>query len=322
MSSLKRNSNIELLRIVIMFMILLLHANFFTFKMPTDHSFISFSRCFAEAFTLTPVNIFVLITGFFSTVFSVKKVLSLLFQVFFCIVTISLLLVVCGVIEFEYQFFLINNYWFINAYIGLLVFIPVLNAAVAKFSQKEFKYFLIFFYALILVSHYIGLVGINVALGYSIIWFIFLYMLGRYIRNHPASFSNRQLIFLIIVSCLCKSLLIFYRHDVSYIDPFIVIQSVSTLLLFSKIEFQSKRINSIAVSTTMVYLINLHPVLKVYYKDWLWVFYLNNGLIMFLFYTILLCVSIFILAIIYDKIRIYFWKKIDVMINKNWDIIF
>ncbi len=96
MKRVDRNSSIELLRIVAMFMILLLHANFASFNAPQDVSLRSFARCLADAFTVTPVNIFVLITGYFGTRFSLNKVFSLVYQVVFCVIPISLVLIWCG----------------------------------------------------------------------------------------------------------------------------------------------------------------------------------------------------------------------------------
>lgn len=302
-----------------MFMILLLHANFLTFDMPTDYSFRSFSRCFAEAFTLTPVNIFVLITGFFGTRFTIKKSMNLIFQAFFCVVPISFVLVACGFIDFDYHHFIFHKYWFINAYIGLIAFTPVLNIAEEKFTQKEFKSFLIIFYIIAFTSALAALNGIVIASGYSLIWFIFLYMLGRYIKIYQplSSCSKNQLIGIILVTCFCKSTLIFLISGfLNYVEPFIVIQSVCTLILFTKFEIKSSIINAIAASTTMVYLVNLHPVLWGFMKDRLWFFYLNNNTIIFLIYTILSCVAVFVFAIAYDRLRLFVWEKIELAFSK------
>ena len=268
----RRNSNIELLRIIIMFMILLLHSNFFAFGNPIGYSFISFSRCFAEAFTLTPVNIFVLITGFFGTRFTIRKSMNLIFQVFFCVVPISLILSICGIIVFDYHSFVFHKYWFINAYIVLLVVTPVLNAATEILTQREFKSVLISFYIVIFISSIIELQGIDIKYGYSLLWFIFLYLLGRYVNHYQPSLLKKQLIALILISCLGNSILIFTLHRCDYVNPFIVIQSVCTLLLFAKFDIKSNVINTIAASTTMVYLVNLHPVLWGGYKESVMVF--------------------------------------------------
>lgn len=317
MSNKNRNSNIELLRIIIMFMILLLHANIMAFGMPTDYSLKSFSRCFAEAFTLTPVNIFVLITGFFSTSFSVRKLVALLYQVLFCVIPISLILVACGIIDLDYRYFVFHKYWFINAYIGLLVFTPLLNAAVAKFTIKEFKSFLVLFYIVALVGTLFGLVGVEVAGGCSLLWFMFLYLSGRYIKIYPPSFSKKQLILIILISCLCNATFIFLLRTFDYVGPFVVIQSVGTLLLFNKFKLNSSSVNNIAASTTMVYLINLHPALWGLEQKLFLFMNQQFSIPVFLFYTVLTCLGIFCFAIIYDKLRLFTWTWINTLFSKR-----
>ena len=245
-----------------------------------------------------------------------KKVLSLIYLVFFCVVPISAILVACGIVDFNYKYFVLHKYWFINAYIGLLVLTPVLNAAVKKLSKKDYTIFLLFFYALAFISVQFGLSGLNLDRGYSFSWFIFLYMLGRYLRLYPLSFSTNQLLLILITSFLCQTIVIFFFNRYDYVEPFMVIQSVSSLLLFTKFEIKSKTINSIAASVTMVYLIDLHPILYKVIVDWLHSFYNNNSIPIFLLYTLLLCVAIFVFAIIYDQLRIYTWKKINLIADK------
>lgn len=317
MSSHKRNSSIELLRIIIMFMILLLHANYLTFGVPQDHSFLSFSRCVAEAFTITPVNIFILITGFFGTSFSIKKVSGLVYQLLFCLIPISIILIACHVVDYDLDYFDFRRYWFINAYIGLVILTPALNAAVEHLSRSAFKTFLIFFYAILFIDAQICLFGINVSQGYSLIWFVFLYMLGRYLRLYTPSFSTSRLLLAILVSCLGQALVLLYLHREDYVQPFIVIQSVSTLLLFSKYEFHNSRVNTIAASVAMVYLFNLHPILLNLFRQGLHYFYQNYNVVVFLFLTFLFCLAIFVCAIIYDRLRLYTWKKILQLFSKD-----
>lgn len=311
-----RDSSIELLRIIIMFMILLLHANFLAFGLPQDYSFMSFSRSLAEAFTLTPVNIFVLITGFFSTRFSIRKTMSLVYQVFFCVVPISLVLVLCGIIRFDYHYFVFHKYWFINAYIGLLAVTPVLNVAAERFSQKEFRSFLIVFYIIAFIGTLLGLVGVEIARGYSLLWFAFLYLLGRYVHAYEPSLSKKQLILIIFISCLCNAIVIFLQHSIDYVSPFLVIQSVSTLLLFKKFTLNCKLINKIAVSTAMVYLVNLHPALWGMQQQMLFMMNQRYGIPVFLLYIVLSSLVIFVFAILYDNLRLFTWNKLNSLFNK------
>ena len=293
-----------------MFMILLLHANFLTFDRPEGYSITSFSRRFAEAFTLTPVNIFVLITGFYGTRFSFRKTMNLIFQVLFCVIPISLLLIGCGVIDFNYHYFAIHRYWFINAYIALFALTPILNAAVERFTNKQFRTALIIFYVIALADYLFGIEGIEIRRGASVLWFMFLYLLGRYVKANQPSCSKKVLILIILVSCLCNAFVL-AEQQTDYVNPFILIQSVSTLLLFNQFKISNNFINKVAISSTMVYLVNLHPALWDLEQQWLLSLYQQFSVPLFLLYTVLSCVAIFVFAIVYDKLRMYVWNMLS-----------
>ena len=83
----KRESNIELLRIVAMLLVLFLHANYFSLgKVESidiqSDLFGSFVKSFTEALCIICVNVFVLISGWFGIRPTLKGAMSLLFQVF------------------------------------------------------------------------------------------------------------------------------------------------------------------------------------------------------------------------------------------------
>ena len=78
-----RESNFELLRIITMFMVLILHADFLATGTPTNDDISifpgkSFVKFFIEALTIIAVNVFVLISGWFGIHFHLKKLNLLL----------------------------------------------------------------------------------------------------------------------------------------------------------------------------------------------------------------------------------------------------
>ena len=81
-----RKSNIELLRIVAMFMILVIHANMISLSRPTSAELIAnplatTTRYFIESLGIVGVDIFVLISGWFLINTRAKSFLSLFFQI-------------------------------------------------------------------------------------------------------------------------------------------------------------------------------------------------------------------------------------------------
>ena len=81
-----RQSNIELLRMIAMFMILLIHANMVSLPHPTTGELIStplptITRYFFESFGIVGVDIFVLISGWFLINTRAKSFYSFFFQI-------------------------------------------------------------------------------------------------------------------------------------------------------------------------------------------------------------------------------------------------
>lgn len=242
--------------------------------------------------------------------------MNLIFQVIFCVIPISLLLIGCGIVDFKYHYFAVHRYWFINAYIALIALTPILNVAVERLTNKEFKTVLIIFYVIALAGCLFDLEGIEIRRGASVLWFMFLYLLGRYVKANQPSCSKKVLILIILISCLCNAIVLSWQQT-DYVNPFILIQSVSTLLLFNQFKISSNFINKIAISTTMVYLVNLHPALWDLEQQWLLSLYQKFSVPLFLLYTVLTCVAIFIFAIVYDKLRLFVWNRLSLMFRKN-----
>lgn len=81
-----RWSNIELLRMIAMFMILVIHANMVSLSHPTTGDLLSnaiptITRYFFESFGIVGVDIFVLISGWFLINTRAKSFYSFFFQI-------------------------------------------------------------------------------------------------------------------------------------------------------------------------------------------------------------------------------------------------
>lgn len=83
-----RESNIELLRNISMFMILVIHANFVSLPKIEYEELInntepSVMRYFIESFGIVAVNVFVFISGWFGIRTRTKSILSFIYQILF-----------------------------------------------------------------------------------------------------------------------------------------------------------------------------------------------------------------------------------------------
>ena len=80
----ERQSNIELLRILVMLGVVVLHMNLYGLKMATEFSGKFIFMHFTESLFICAVNVFVLITGYYSykiNKISVRKIIELIVEV-------------------------------------------------------------------------------------------------------------------------------------------------------------------------------------------------------------------------------------------------
>ncbi len=327
----------ELLRIVAMVLVLVFHANFMGLGKPTvadvaSMPVASFARYFIQSLSQVCVNLFVLVSGWYAIKFKMKSLCKLLFQViFFSLLVWIVLYVYCPErylnIESLSTIILFNSsdYWFIKAYIGLMILSPALNLMVESFSEKQLRYFLILFYVFQTIYGWLNIYGAEwIEGGYSVWSFIGLYLLARYARLYPLRIFQKSsmhdfLCYVLIALFLAFMAFVmsYLEYDVagrfvsSYTNPLSIIEAVFLLLAFSKLHFESRLINWISSSCLAVYLLHANElVLRTYYGPFIKWIYNNNTMTMFLLYTIAFILAVFTVSILIDKIRMYCWNKI------------
>ncbi len=143
----KRQSNIEIARILAMFLILVIHANMVSLPRPSrfdlfvDPSEVIF-RYFIESIGIISVNIFVFISGWFKIKPTSKKITSFIYQVVFFWGGMLILFAILGIKPLTLKglassFALTNGGdWFIKAYLVLCIIAPVLNQFIETSSKK------------------------------------------------------------------------------------------------------------------------------------------------------------------------------------------
>lgn len=229
----KRESNIELLRIVLLFMVILTHAmgNFMAHIEVMDAPTVMWGMMYA--FTRPAVNVFVLISGYYSIekeisgVMVLRKTARLVFRMLPVIFVLTLLVCtpplykvifafICDFITVQNGFF---HFWYLVCYVILFLIAPYLNKLLNCLSKKEyFNLIVVSSLLYILLSSINDLAGFNFIYGYTytsftemksfnFIIFINLYMIGGYIKKYNVLFPKWSLalfigIILFIVSCL------------------------------------------------------------------------------------------------------------------------
>ena len=335
-----RQSNIELCRIFAILLVVLVHSNFAWTGTPHNISGERFYRFLVQAFAIIGVNVFVLITGYFSTTLKTKSIFNLFYICFFyAIVRLG-----WGLLSNNFVikdiFFISNSNWFIVTYIGLLLLSPILNK-VAEANITLFKYILVigggyelyfsFFPALSAVEP-----GFNH--GYSILSFAILYLIGRYIRLFDVPKWIRKLSFFLYI--ICSSFLGFLAFFVfnytsknglnpqlftrlyDYNNPIVVFSAICFFLTFEKLKIGNKKwINHIAKSTLAVLLIHgsaaINPPMKKYFNDIL-SDYSDVALIGMWALGILV---IFVLSVVIDQFRLLSYRLVGAKIENKAEAI-
>lgn len=201
----KRQANMELLRILAMFMVVVMHYLYRSQVLPENgHALdrIGVTAVALEALCIVAVNVYVLISGYFLSVSAVswRRVIRVIIRTLFYTVLIPPVLALAGVLPISgltdpyhiwNSIFPIQSgqYWFVTAYVVMCLFSPVLNAAVQNLEQKRFRQVL----AALLLFFCIGktvspLPFATDRYGYDFGWFLVLYLTGGYIRRFGIPF--------------------------------------------------------------------------------------------------------------------------------------
>lgn len=196
----QRESNIELLRVIAIFLVLVVHVNMLSkgIGIPghTDIqlSFVpTITRAFFISVSYICVDVFIIISGWYGVHASLRGLCKLMFMCAF----LGMLGYVIGLWHEAWIGFSIGGFvktlfnwsfpgWFVASYVIMYIFSPVVNAFVERCSEQQVRYVLITFFALEFVYGWIfpecGGNPYTFNGGYSALSLIGLYVLVRYLK--------------------------------------------------------------------------------------------------------------------------------------------
>ncbi len=195
-----RNSNVELLRILSMFLIVLGHVYATRFDSDTAPIVTWYQNTFFGTWSILGVNLFVVISAWFLSeqTFSTKRIISVLFEAVFYILAFAICYAVieCSagfsvrtffgslVYYFAHNFFS-EYHWFVIAYIALCFISPFLNILSAHLQKRQF---FVLISVLAVISFFTNIYGAGYYSVYANIFnFCFIYLLTVYFKNHAQS---------------------------------------------------------------------------------------------------------------------------------------
>jgi len=271
-----RQSNIELLRCFAMLCIVLYHMLCFVVTpMMPDNAF--YKAMWMPLHIGVPL--FVLISGYFGVRFSLRGLMRFCSKVYVYLVPASIVYAIVvgneGTKEILKHVFVFGNgfeeHWYLNAYLYLFLFSPVINRYLDKASSAQRGYLLI---TLLFMSVYIGNITWNdpsLLDGKNLTNFMLLYVLGNTIRHYQyfvdnLSFKTLALsIFLYNIAIVFGYLFIpslsdrIWKYGFAYSGALLIANSVLVFLLFSKLSFSSRWVNWLGGSIFACYLWQCMP---------------------------------------------------------------
>lgn len=325
-----RDSNIELLRIVAMFLVLLDHSGYMSINPPTSEEafsapLLTLARYCSQSYSSICVNVFVLISGWFGIKAKSSRIVEFLFQCYFICFVAYFVLLAIGIstpmsIGEWINFLVLGDLWFVMAYLILYLFAPMMNMFIESLAQKQFLYFLLVYMGIQFLHGFV-IQESWFDKGMSPLTLMSLYMTGRYMRLFPNRYTtmNKWVDMLIyFVVSLLGAVLTFagVRHGAegyrlfSYASPTIIIASVFFFLFFTKISFKSRLVNWLAASAFAVYVLNCEGRFWSFYLTTNHSWWINGSPSAYLIKTLLLDVGVFVVAIILDKVRIMVWQQV------------
>lgn len=188
-----------------MFMIVLLHSGTHgrALTISDGLNFYSIWFHFVEALSISSVDVFVLISGYFLCTQSFRP--SRLVNVYLAVLFYSLVWLFVLTIVFHDPFSIknlikallpvsFNLYWFISSYIVMYLLSPILNVLVRSMKREQHLMTIVLLALLFSVwpSIIIGSTPTGISnVGDTAVWFVVLYLIAAYLRNYPIKKSRK-----------------------------------------------------------------------------------------------------------------------------------
>lgn len=254
-----RNSGIELLRILSLFMIFWMHGAASAY----GNTFGEIAGILISVIGNMGVACFILISGYYGIRLNIKKMMHLdLMLVFFCWISLLMQFVwgnpVGGEAILSYLLPVIGKQsWYFTCYFALAFLSPFLNEMVEKIGEQRLGQLLVTMLAIFSVVTTLFFFDINEDGGKGIVHMIMLYLIGRYFGVYQSEkvYETKKLtktLFVIAgINFLLNTALYLvsgsvqnrYARDNSL---FTIVQAICVFLIFRNIYFENEWINRLA----------------------------------------------------------------------------
>lgn len=253
----------------------------------------------AEVIMLSSVDIFAMLTGWLdankasrASVFRIIELLAI--TVFYCVIITILFMTfspekVSGIKNILKSIFpmIIGRYWYITCYIPVAMLKPYLSTMLSELPlEKHKKLCIVLVIVFSIIPTFTSIDFFVEKWGYSTIWLFVCYILGNYlnkIRNKikiPSYALGGGYIVIVVVLLILKA--IYWKLTganvpglIEYTSPFILLNAVFVLLLFSKVKIRAGKEMLLMISNAAfdVYIIHCHLLVYDYIisQNFIWI---------------------------------------------------
>ena len=325
----KRNYYFDILRIIAMLMIIMHHITINDFGLlphinGTENHLSNTQLLILmiiNSFVIVGVNLFFLISGYFRIRFSFKKIISLIVQVYIVYGIVTGIGIISNHVVLEENtikniLFPFDLYWFLAAYVALMLLSPFLNNLIdyIKKDNKKIIILILLLFSLYAFRHDSGLFLNG---GYSLLWAITMYIVGGLINKFKI--QNKHGIYLYIICAFLLAALVYglfqagkpqeawglYRYN----NVIVLIESLGLFIWVNswKFKISSEKviriISFLATNTLMVYLlhstcwltiIRRMPIVKIYQSG-----LFKLGILLLPIYALLIYIVCSLISLLY-----------------------
>lgn len=332
----KRLVNIELLRIISMFLVLLIHYNIPINGLPNHVMAVTnpmkvLGSSMLSSLDFVCVNCFVIISGYFGIKWKWKGLLNFLFQISFWSLSIYSVAILLGVADFSMiqlarrLFLPIMQNWFFVCYLLLYILSPIVNTYVEHTNEKQILHLILTFVAFQTFFGWITKCLPEMLEGLNTMNLLGYYLIGAYLKKstlrcfHIGAKADIAIyfgiaLFLTIASFVTKY--IGFTKDVfSYISPFCVVQSIYLFLFFRDIKIENERLGKIILffssSAFAVLMMHEWEASRLYYGG---LNYIDANMSLPFIASVLFMIAYLMVACCLDKVRMWCWNIITCVV--------
>jgi len=280
-STSKRNSSIELFRIIATFLVLLVHFNGWFVSMPEQFEGFTakaIGQTIIESVSCICVNCFLVITGWYGLRLKWRHLIKIWSIIVWVYVPFYLVLSVYksdfSIVRLVYEFIAVGKEsYYVQCYLMLMFLSPILNAFIDKYGRKSLPLVLLFWAIEFMLDCIFSNKSLGFARGYELTHFVFIYLSIRTARLYDDEIRRWYSVQRATLILMCCTLIIasLYIADVrwafAYTNPLNIMMAFTLFYMFERRKFTNRYVNWLSSSTLSVYIAHVTPPSSAFYGN-------------------------------------------------------